>query len=60
MKKNLFTTKSRCSLHGLIAESLFFNPLLNAHATDFIEMIRMTADHPSVKSALSNSTGCYV
>lgn len=34
-----------------------FNPLLNAHATDFIEMIRMTADHPSVKSALSNSTG---
>jgi len=57
MKKNLFTTKSRCSLHGLIAGLLFFNPLLNAHATDFIEMIRMTADHPSVKSALSNSTG---
>jgi len=59
MKKTLFTTKTNFSLRRLMLGLLFINPGLNAHATDFIDMIRMTADHPSVRSALSNSAGAY-
>lgn len=59
MKTTLFATKNIFALRRLILGLLFLNPLLNAHATDFIEMIRMTADHPSVRSAFSNSAGAY-
>jgi len=59
MKKTFVITKATFPLRRLIVGLLFLNPLFNAHATDFIDMIRMTADHPSVRSALSNSAGAY-
>jgi len=59
MKKTFFSPESKYPLRRIIVALLFLNPVLNAHATDFIEMIRMTADHPSVRSALSTSAGAY-
>lgn len=59
MNKTFVITKATFPLRRLIVGLLFLNPLFNAHATDFIDMIRMTADHPSVRSALSNSAGAY-
>lgn len=59
MKKIFFAAESKYPLRRIIVALLFLNPVLNAHATDFIEMIRMTADHPSVRSALSTSAGAY-
>lgn len=51
--------KSKLPLRSLIIVGLFFNPLLNARATDFIELLRMTAEHPSVRSGISTSAGAY-
>lgn len=59
MKKTQFAVKAKGSLRHLIAGMVLFIPLFNAHATDFLEMIRMTEDHPSVRSALSSSAGAF-
>lgn len=59
MKTTFFKAKRKYPLRRLLFGLLFLNPGFNAYATDFLEMIRMTADHPSVRSALSNSAGAY-
>ncbi len=59
MKKTHFAVKANGSLRRLIMGLVLLNPLLNAHATEFLEMIRMTADHPAVRSATSSGTGAY-
>jgi len=59
MKKTMFAEKSKYLLRHLAVGLVCLNPLLNVHATDFIDMIRMTAEHPSVRSALSSSSGAW-
>lgn len=59
MNTSMFVLKTNFSLRRLLIGLIFFNPLINAHATDFIELLRMTADHPSVRSASSISDGAY-
>ncbi|MBS1205289.1 MAG: hypothetical protein H6R25_2188 [Proteobacteria bacterium] len=59
MNISFFKQRYWFSLHLLIMGGVFFNPLLKAHATDFVDIIRMTADHPSVRSAFSASAGAY-
>lgn len=59
MKIMLYAVKAKKPLRCLIVGLTFLNPLLNAHATDFFDMLRMTAEHPSVRSALSSGMGAY-
>lgn len=57
MNTIIFSSKRKKLLHYSVSAFLLVSSLKSACATDFLEMIRMTADHPSVRSALSTSIG---
>jgi len=48
--------KACCSI---ISAVLFVIPAFKSNATEFIDIIRMTADHPAIGSAISSTSAAY-
>lgn len=59
MNMMYLSQRARVPLRRVFFCFAFFCLSRNANATDFLDMIRMTADHPSVRSASSAGEGAY-
>ncbi|MTD37266.1 hypothetical protein GIX45_01210 [Erwinia sp. CPCC 100877] len=59
MKRPVITQFAQRKSYRLISAALFLIPAFKVNATEFIDMLRMTADHPSIMSAVSSTSAAY-
>lgn len=59
MKRSVIAQFSQGSSCKYITALLFLSPVFKTNATEFIDILRMTADHPSIQSAVSSTSAAY-
>lgn len=59
MKRSVIAQFSQISTCKFIIAILFISPAFKTNATEFIDILRMTADHPSIQSAVSSASAAY-
>lgn len=59
MKRSVIAQFSQSSTCKFIIAILFVSPAFKTNATEFIDILRMTADHPSIQSAVSSANAAY-
>lgn len=59
MKRSKTEKHLYVNFHKIMILALLFAPVFNAGATEFIDIIRMTVDHPSIRSASSSVSAAY-
>ena len=59
MKRSVIAQFMQSSSCKLITAVMLFTPAFNTNATEFIDILRMTADHPSIQSAVSLTNAAH-